>query len=773
MYVYNVYNKFHHNLNLRGGMRMRKICYFTLAFLLMAGTTWAGSQPSMTDPVMETTANFHDVVPFINPGQDAPGDTLETFPVSWGASPIGLCYDPVRDLVQFAHESDTGGSGLPTVFDIDYGAGHALLTSYTLSALNPGWPAYLNNRDGSGYDSGTNTFFLPDFNGDVTNVDDNIIEMQPDGTILNAWETDGAGNDSSDGTNIDQVIDMAVIPGSPPRYFVACNTNNLVIEIDLVKTGTWWTASTWSTLNTWTAPSISNCVGVDYDADSGYLFLADFNSNLVVVSTPGGSFVDSFTCGTSGFNTGVTQCEGKTPAECWVVDFGSTTVTRCESIGGTGPWVGLSPASVTLAACAGDSDTQTFTVTNHTGANTTFDITTGALPPAPWNVTIPSTIGPIADGASDTFDMDVLFGNVNTYVVDITVTDQANPNTFVNGQATLIGAAYLSFMGTNMPTAMYDNAFCYGGNDMFYGIGGGNYFDNKSYDPVGEAWNEGLAPVSGSGINVCNAVAIAGNIYVPGGFDMNIVDRAETLVYSISGDSWSTDVAPPAQVTTAYGLVTDGVGAYRIGGDTVATWNTPTTRLDYFTPGIGWTSLAGMAQARKWHAAGTDGSYIYVACGYNGNPMSSAEVYDIAGDSWSSLPAAPDGRWGMADAFFDGKLWLMGGIDGGGSSTDDIMYYDTVAGTWTAGAFSMQVPIFRTAGAADAVHGVVQGGGMDPVFTGHTEINRIGPCAVVATPTPDATPTQAPVPTTGPAGLGIVILVLSGLLGFSTLRRRK
>ncbi len=41
-----------------------------------------------------------------------------------------------------------------------------------------------------------------------------------------------------------------------------------------------------------------------------------------------------------------------------------------------------------------------------------------------------------------------------------------------------------------------------------------------------------------------------------------------------------------------------------------------------------------------------------------------------------------------------------------------------------------------------------------------------------ATPTPEVTPTPAPIPATDPVGLGIIILVISGILGLSSFRRK-
>ena len=204
-----------------------------------------------------------------------PGTVIENFSNTWDISTIGLVYDPSRGYVRYAHETTPN----PTIYDVDYPVPHTVLGNITLSSVNAGWPQPLDHRDGAGYDATTDTYFLPDYQGDLINADDNIVEISPSGVILNAWETDNSlgSNDSYDATAIDMIIDIAIVPGSPTRYFAtAASDGSVVYEIDLIKTGSWWTPNTWGTLNTFSVPGLSENMGIDYDAEHGVLYHSDF-----------------------------------------------------------------------------------------------------------------------------------------------------------------------------------------------------------------------------------------------------------------------------------------------------------------------------------------------------------------------------------------------------------------------------------------------------------------------------------------------------------------
>ena len=81
-------------------------------------------------------------------------------------------------------------------------------------------------------------------------------------------------NDSADGSEIDNIIDIAVVPGTPTRYFAtAAYDDNIVYEIVLTRTGTLWTPNSWHTVATYTLPlEFGDNLGIDYDAEHEVLF---------------------------------------------------------------------------------------------------------------------------------------------------------------------------------------------------------------------------------------------------------------------------------------------------------------------------------------------------------------------------------------------------------------------------------------------------------------------------------------------------------------------
>jgi uncharacterized repeat protein (TIGR01451 family) len=175
-----------------------------------------------------------ELLPFLNLPHlpDASGDVIEQFANAWGTNVTGLAYDPLHGSVRYAH--DLVDPNVYGVYDVAYAPPHDLLNSYLLSELNPGWPAGLDDRNGAEYDFTTDTYFMSDYLGDVTTHLDNIIEITPDGIILNAWEMDGADNDSYDGTAINQILDIAVAPPPPEEVVI---TFQVQVEADMRRHG--------------------------------------------------------------------------------------------------------------------------------------------------------------------------------------------------------------------------------------------------------------------------------------------------------------------------------------------------------------------------------------------------------------------------------------------------------------------------------------------------------------------------------------------------------
>lgn len=197
-----------------------------------------GVSVAVTTTTLSQESHEQAVSPQGSLSMDGIGDVLEVFNNGWANSTLGFVYDPDKGIVRYAHESQSS-KHKPTVYDVDP-LSHTVSYSFALSSKNSNWPWQVDNRDGVGYDYATGTYFLPDYEGDLSYADDNIVEIDAAGKILNAWEMDNevGSNDSSDGSKIDRIIDIAVVPGDPTRYFVtAAYDKNTVYEINLKKTG--------------------------------------------------------------------------------------------------------------------------------------------------------------------------------------------------------------------------------------------------------------------------------------------------------------------------------------------------------------------------------------------------------------------------------------------------------------------------------------------------------------------------------------------------------
>jgi Carboxypeptidase regulatory-like domain/Kelch motif/Viral BACON domain len=107
-----------------------------------------------------------------------------------------------------------------------------------------------------------------------------------------------------------------------------------------------------------------------------------------------------------------------------------------------------------------------------------------------------------------------------------------------------------------------------------------------------------------------------------------------------------------------------------------------------FDPATGaWTDLAPISIAReKPNGAIIDGKF-YVVGGWDagGTPVTSLEIYDIASDSWTTGAPIPNAWAASSNVVLDGKLYLIGGCKAACGSTE-VWVYDPGADEWSAAA---------------------------------------------------------------------------------------
>jgi subtilisin-like proprotein convertase family protein len=293
---------------------------------------------------------------------------LDTFPNSWHTYGLGLTYSENGNFMLYVHNQYEVDPD--TIWAVFPEPPHTPLGSFNLSEENPGFPVALNNRGGAAYDRATEGFFLLDFDGDQATRNDNIVEIDTLGIILNAWETDGVSNDSSDGSEIDGILDIAIVPDFGNRYFVTNGTNTLY-EIALNRDGLWIDDS-WSTIATCALPADIQASGIEYDLFSGRLLVADNDSEVITAIEPDCAQPQQFLCdGPGTFHTGLAiriVSVAITQREIWVTDPISNQTTRCAyglSIDVTvGTDSGVCAPTDVITVTAGTDVTYCYQVTN-------------------------------------------------------------------------------------------------------------------------------------------------------------------------------------------------------------------------------------------------------------------------------------------------------------------------------------------------------------------------------------------------------------------------
>jgi len=109
-----------------------------------------------------------------------------------------------------------------------------------------------------------------------------------------------------------------------------------------------------------------------------------------------------------------------------------------------------------------------------------------------------------------------------------------------------------------------------------------------------------------------------------------------------------------------------------------------------YDPSTGaWASKASLPQPVALAAAAATESAIYLVGGRSGSAiLADTDVYDQTVDSWSQMEPMTTARWSHMAAVVGQKLYVMGGIKGKGGSRrtlDSVEILDLETGTWTAG----------------------------------------------------------------------------------------
>ncbi|MFC1523021.1 kelch repeat-containing protein, partial [Elusimicrobiota bacterium] len=170
-----------------------------------------------------------------------------------------------------------------------------------------------------------------------------------------------------------------------------------------------------------------------------------------------------------------------------------------------------------------------------------------------------------------------------------------------------------------------------------------------------------------------------------------------------------------------------------VGGDTAGiNISCNTVYAGWQVYGGSWTNRAAPPLGRHSHSVASVNGKIYVIGGVNGSGNDLNFEYDPVADSWDTRARMPTPRSNLAVAVANNKIYAVGGINGSGLDTNE--EYDPITNSWVTHA-PMLTPRYYLAAASVKGKVYVFGG------TGGTDINE------EYDPATNAWVTKVPIPT--------------------------
>ena len=230
--------------------------------------------------------------------------------------------------------------------------------------------------------------------------------------------------------------------------------------------------------------------------------------------------------------------------------------------------------------------------------------------------------------------------------------------------------------------------------DKFVLLGGREHNSRVNiYDPSTGIWSAGAAP--GVGIHHFQAAEYEGLIYVMSAFNGNYPGETPVgniWIYDITSDQWCEGPAMPAgRQRGSAGVIVHNNKFYVVAGIQNGHINGWVPWTDVFDPATNtWSVLADAPHSRDHFHAALHNGKIYCTAGRrtgNGDVFNDTEsdvdVYDIATNTWSTLPnPIPTERAGAAVAVLGDDIIVIGGEKQVGSAHNETEALNTITGTW-------------------------------------------------------------------------------------------
>ncbi len=222
-----------------------------------------------------------------------------------------------------------------------------------------------------------------------------------------------------------------------------------------------------------------------------------------------------------------------------------------------------------------------------------------------------------------------------------------------------------------------DQIYMIGGSD----VGVGSYTTTTfRYAPETNSWSPLLASMNTARGGAASAV-LDGYIHVVCG-QVNPTDITNTHErYDLATDTWSPRNGPAIPLSFSRAVAVAGQ-MYMMGG-----WNSggvPQTTLQVYDPQAdSWVNtLAPMNDGRSVFGIGVYKNRIYVFGGQGSSVLSAVEYYDISADAWTSVTPMLTAKYGFGVSVIDGKFVIYGGQDSGGVDLRNVDIYDPETDHW-------------------------------------------------------------------------------------------
>ena len=205
----------------------------------------------------------------------------------------------------------------------------------------------------------------------------------------------------------------------------------------------------------------------------------------------------------------------------------------------------------------------------------------------------------------------------------------------------------------------------------------------ESYDPTTDRWTPRASLPAP--LHHVNLAALNGKLYLVGGLSgSSFTASGTTLVYDPALDSWSPLTSMPGGTERGASGVASLDGRIVVAG---GLRGVSVTDASVFDPQANtWAPLQPLAVARDHLAAATVGGRVYAVTGRaNGVLKAALEVLDATNGTWSRRADIPTARGGVAAAELSGRLVVLGG-EGNRADPAGVFHetesYDPASDSW-------------------------------------------------------------------------------------------